>query len=96
MRTWAIVAALVAVPGTAAEAYTLRDARFVRPTGDAQQLGYIVCLQDRMKRPRNIAAELEAAARHCAKLAPPDAEDIQQSILECGFKRGDGSRDRCG
>jgi len=89
-------------------AYDAQDAKYVSPFGGQNVLLYVVCLQennDKQPRSASISDALNAAIVACQSVAAalpndfnePNALEIQQSILECGFKQGDASPDMdCG
>ena len=89
---------------TQAWAYDVRDAQYVTPSSNLDVLLYVVCLQennDQQPRSASINEALNAAIVACQSAAAtlpndpnePNALEIQQSILECGFKQGDASPD---
>ena len=103
-----LLAAFLLTPSTAPAFYQASDAQYVSSSRNEAVVQYIVCLEDAVgSMPRNVAIAdaLAAAEKSCqrwAKRLPntqgePSADDIRQSILECGFRPGDASRDAdCG
>ena len=88
--------------------YSARDAAYVTTSRNPDVVQYVLCLAEAVgATPRNvsIADALADAEKSCLPLAQrlrnlqgePNAEDIRQSILHCGFRRGDASPDAdCG
>lgn len=91
LKTGLVIA--LSATATAAVAYDAKDARYVRPQGTAQELAYVVCLEGRMRGVTDLQAGLARAAKACKAKAPNSAADIRAGVLECGFKKGDGSPD---
>ncbi len=98
----------VAAQASAQRFYGARDAQYVTSSKNSAVIQYIVCLEDAvgsMARNVSIPDALAGAEKSCQRWArrlpntrgEPNAEDIRQSILECGFRPGDASPDAgCG
>ena len=103
-----LLAAFLSAPLTAQAFYEAHDAEYVTSSRNEAVIQYIICLEDAVgSMPRNVAiadalAGAEKSCQRWAKRLPntqgePNAEDIRQSIMECGFRPGDASRDAdCG
>lgn len=83
-------------------AYTRSDAQFVVSSENPDVLDYVICLEHSVGgEVHDIQAKLAAAEQNCTIEATklphsgPSADDIHYSILECGFRVGDGSPDAC-
>lgn len=93
---------------SAQNSYGANDAQHVTSSRDPTVLQYVICLEGEVSataRSVRLADALAGAAKRCetwARQLPrsgsePNANEIQQSILECGFRPGDASPDAdCG
>jgi len=103
-----MLAVIFAAQASAQNFYGARDAQYVTSSKNSAVIQYIVCLEDAvgsMARNVSIPDALAGAEKSCQRWArrlpnargEPNAEDIRQSILECGFRPGDASPDAgCG
>lgn len=103
-----VLAAFILAPSTARAFYEASDAQYVSSSRNEAVVQYIICLEDAVgSMPRNVAiadalAGAEKSCQRWSKRLPntpgePTADDIRQSIQECGFRPGDASRDAdCG
>ncbi len=103
-----VLAAIVSASSTAGAFYEARDAQYVSTSPNPAVIRYIICLEDAVgSTARNVAIAdaLAGAEKSCERWAlrlpntpgEPNAGDIRQSILHCGFRPGDASPDAgCG